>query len=232
MERILCWSAGKDSTATAILAKLNKEKIDEIITVLPDPFKAELELLERFESFMDMKVTIIKGPSFEDYFYRKKVRGKYIGTIYGWPFTIYKTCARVMKWEPMQKYCKNRNYSFLIGIAKGENRKILEPNESLLIKYGLTEEDARKLCLKYDLLNPLYQHFKRLGCVRCPKQGKIALKKVRELEPDKFQWCIDHDHESPVKFKPNKTFNEFIVEIVEAKEQKYEEELAIESNGI
>jgi len=212
MERILCWSTGKDSTATAILAKIHNEKVDEIITVLPDPFKAELELLSKFESFMGMKVTIVPSPTFEDYFYRKKVRGKYVGSIYGWPFTAYKTCARILKWEPMQEYCKDRDCSFLLGIAKGENRKILEPNESLLIKYGLTEDDARDLCIEYDLLNPLYKHFKRLGCVRCPKQGKAALRKVRELEPDKFQWCLDHDKESPVKFKPNKTFCEFVNE--------------------
>lgn len=212
MEKILCWSTGKDSTATAILAKQYNERIDEIITVLPDPFKVELELLDKFQDFMGMKVTIIHGPTFEDYFFRKKVRGKYIGSIYGWPFMVYKTCARILKWEPMQKHAKDKNCSFLIGIAKDENRKIIEPNESLLIKYGLTEKDGRDLCIKYDLLNPLYNHFKRLGCVRCPKQGKEALKKVKELEPEKFKWCIDNDHLSPVKFKPNKTFREFVNE--------------------
>lgn len=89
------------------------------------------------------KNSIIKGPTFEDYFFRKKVRGEYVGTIYGWPFTVYKACARIMKWEPMQKYCKGRDCSFLLGIAKGENRKVLAPNKSLLLKYGLTEDDAR-----------------------------------------------------------------------------------------
>jgi len=209
MERILCWSTGKDSTATAILAKKHGERIDEVITVLPDPFKLELKLLDTFESFMGMKVTILKGPMFEDYVFRKKVRGKYIGTIYGWPFTAYKTCASILKWEPMQKHCKGRDCSFLLGIAKGEARKILDPNESLLIKYGLTEEDARNLCVENGLLNPLYEHFKRIGCVRCPKQGKNALMKVKELEPEKYRWCVEHDHLSPVKFKPNVTFCEF-----------------------
>lgn len=212
MERILCWSTGKDSTATAILAKEHGEQIDEIITVLPDPFKLELELLEAFESYMGMKVTIIPSPSFDDYFYRVKVRGKYAGSIYGWPFTVYKTCARVLKWEPMQRYCNGRDCSFLLGIAKGENRKILKPNESLLIKYGYTEDDAMELCIKHGLLNPLYAHFKRLGCVRCPKQGRAALMKVRELEPEKYRWCLEHDHLSPVKFKPNATFCEFVGE--------------------
>jgi hypothetical protein len=176
---------------------------------LPDPFKCELDLLEKFEKFMGMKVTIIPSPTYEDYFFRKKVRGKYAGTIYGFPFTAYKTCARILKWEPMQKYVKNRRCKFLLGIAKGEKRNILSPNESLLMQYGLTEEDARQLCVDYGLLNPLYDHFKRLGCVRCPKQGFKALMKVKELEPEKYQWCIDHDNMSPVKFKPGKTFCEF-----------------------
>ena len=212
METILCWSAGKDSTATAILAKNKGVKIDEIITVMPDPFKCELDLLSKFEEFMEMKVTIVPSPTYEDYFFRKKVRGKYIGTIYGFPFTAYKTCARILKWEPMQKYVKDRNCKFLLGIAKDENRNILSPNESLLIQYGLTEADAKQLCIDYGLLNPLYSHFKRLGCVRCPKQGRRALMKVKELEPEKYQWCIDHDNISPVKFKPNKTFCEFVNE--------------------
>jgi 3'-phosphoadenosine 5'-phosphosulfate sulfotransferase (PAPS reductase)/FAD synthetase len=208
LERVLCWSTGKDSTATGIIAKLHGEKIDEIITVLPDPFKKELDLLEAFEEFMGMSVTIVKGPTFEDYFFRKKVRGKHIGTIYGWPFTAYKTCARVLKWEPMQRYCRGRDCSFLVGIAKGESRRVEPPNESLLLKYGLTEEDARQLCLDHGLLNPLYAHFKRLGCVRCPKQSLKALKKVKEIEPEKYNWCLEHDRLSPVKFKPNATFQE------------------------
>lgn len=209
METILCWSGGKDSTATAILAKNKGLKIDEIITVMPDPFKCELDFLDRFEKFIGMKVSIVPSPTYEDYFFRKKVRGKYVGTIYGFPFTAYKTCARILKWEPMQRYVKGRECKFLLGIAKGENRNILSPNESLLLQYGLTEEDAKKLCIDYGLLNPLYNYFKRLGCVRCPKQSLKALMKVKELEPEKYQWCKDHDDISPVKFKPNKTFCEF-----------------------
>jgi len=72
------------------------------------------------------------------------------------------------------------------------------------------EEDAKNLCIKYGLLNPLYAHFKRLGCVRCPKQSIQALRMVKELEPEKFQWCLDNDSTSPVKFKPNKTFRECV----------------------
>jgi len=210
VETILCWSAGKDSTATGILAKEHSVKIDEIVMVLPDPFQLELILLKKFESFMGQKVTIIPSPTYEDYFFRKKIRGNYKGSIYGFPFTIYKACARIMKWGPMQQYTKDRDCKFILGIASNETRKIIHPNESLLIKYGLNEEDAKNLCIKYGLLNPLYAHFKRLGCVRCPKQSIQALRMVKELEPEKFQWCLDNDSTSPVKFKPNKTFRECV----------------------
>jgi predicted PP-loop superfamily ATPase len=114
--------------------------------------------------------------------------------------------------DPFKQF---KEAKYLLGIATGEDRKILEPNESLLIKFGYTEEMAKELCEEHGLLNPLYKHFKRLGCVRCPKQGIKALKKVKELEPEKFQWLIDHDEESPVKFKPNKTFKEILKKVNE-----------------
>jgi len=170
LETILSWSAGKDSTATGILAKLHNIHIDEIVCVMPDPFKQELEFIARFEDYMEMPVTLIPSPTYEDYFWKKKVRGKHQGTIYGFPFAAYRTCARIMKWQPMKNYVKNRNVKFLIGIATDEkNRKIISPNESLLIRYWLTEADARQLCADHDLLNPLYKYFDRLGCVRCTK---------------------------------------------------------------
>ena len=158
-----------------------------------------------------MNVTILKGPSFDDYFWRKKVRGPHKGTIYGWPFMAYRTCARIMKWEPMQKYAKQQGeHKFLLGIAKGEGRNILAPNESLLLRYGLTQDNAVSLCKAHDLLHPLYEYFKRLGCVRCPKQGRIALRKVAKLEPEKWAWMLKHDKDSPVMFRPGKTLREYI----------------------
>ena len=48
MKTILAWSGGKDSTATAILAKMHGIVMDEIVTVMPDPFKCEMEFLKRF----------------------------------------------------------------------------------------------------------------------------------------------------------------------------------------
>lgn len=176
---------------------------------MPDPFKQELILKENFENFMEQKVIMLNCPTYEDYFFRVKTKGIYKGTIYGFPFTVYKTCARILKWEPMQKFSRQwKDSCFLLGIAKGENRNILEPNKSLLLEYGLTESEAYKLCIENNLLNPLYKYFKRLGWVRCPKQSIKALRIVKKLEPEKYQWMLDHDDLSPVKFKPKYTFKQ------------------------
>ena len=55
---VLAWSTGKDSTASGIIAKLKGIKIDRIVTVMPDPFKEELILKDKFEEFMGMKIDI------------------------------------------------------------------------------------------------------------------------------------------------------------------------------
>lgn len=199
---------GKDSTATAILAKENGHRIDRIITVMPDPFKQEDILLEAFQDYMGMSVEVLPGPKFEDYFFMKKgPRSPHCGTIYGWPLAVFKTCARVLKIDVMKKVKAD---SFYVGIAKGEDRNVPAPNESLLLKYGIDEAGARDICEGFGLLNPLYKHFKRLGCVRCPKQGRVALEKVAELEPEKFAWMIENDHLSPVPFKPGKTLHQYL----------------------
>jgi len=122
----------------------------------------------------------------------------------------YRTCARVMKWEPMQKYCKRHSAAtvFYIGIASGEARTILAPNRSLLMEYGITEDAARALCTEYGLLNPMYSMVRRMGCVRCPKQCDESLRVVRESEPEKWRWMHDNDAKSPVRFRPKESFAE------------------------
>jgi tRNA(Ile)-lysidine synthase TilS/MesJ len=207
----LAWSRGKDSTATAILAKEHDLKLDKIVTVMPDPFKREKKFVKKFEDKIGIDVTVIDGPKFEDYFFMKKTsKSKYEGTIYGWPFTAYKTCARVMKWQPMKLWAKKQTdeVKFILGIAYGENRNIQTGDMSYLKHLKYTEKMCYKLCEEHDLLNPLYKYFDRLGCVRCPKQHLDSLRIIKELEPEKWKWCLDHDHMSPVRFKPDYTFKE------------------------
>jgi len=215
-KHILAWSGGKDSTACAILARIHNLPIDGIITLRPDPFKIGLSFTDKFEDFMGMPVQVIDGPTFEDSFYLKKgENAKYLGFIYGWPMTIYRTCSRIMKTDPIVAWQKQQSEDtvMVVGIAIDEPERLQglrsTKDVSYLEQFEVTEKEARSLCEEHGLLNPLYEHFDRIGCVRCPKQGLDALRKVRRLEPEKWQWCLDHDDESPVTFKPSgRTFKE------------------------
>ena len=210
MRHVLAWSGGKDSTASGILARLHNLPLDAIVTVQPDPFALELGFTERFEDFMQMAVQVLPGPTFEDFFYQQKTaRAKFSGDIYGWPMTIYKTCARIMKIDVINTWRKSTGGDTvaIVGIAGDEYDRLPGLRDSGDISYletlGVTERDAWALCEQYDLLNPLYAYFDRLGCVRCPKQSIEALRIVRELEPEKWAWALEHDAESPVTFKPD-----------------------------
>ena len=215
MKRVLMWSGGKDSTATAIVAKLNDLPIDRIVTVMPDPFRCELELLEKFQDWIGMRVEVVEGPKFEDFFFRVKVRGVNKGGIYGWPKIRQKACARMLKWMPQAEWHrKNPGHQAIVGIAADELRRMTGVQKMNDVSYlgmnGVTQADARRLCEQHGLLNPLYGRFARMGCVRCPKQCKAALETVRELEPEKWGWMVEHDTISPVTFRPGKTLSQFM----------------------
>lgn len=222
MKTIISFSGGKDSTATIILAKIHGLPMDEIITVAPDPFKKHTEFIQRVEEFAEMPIKVLDGPSFEDYFFTKKTnRSKWPGTIQGWPMTIGKRCARVMKWDVQKEYFKKvGGHQSVVGIAADEIFRLEGLYKTGGVSYlddcGYDQDMALELCKEFGLLNPLYEHFSRLGCVRCPKQSLIALRKVCKLEPEKWQWCKANDHLSPVSFRADgRTFSQ-IAKMIEA----------------
>lgn len=111
-------------------------------------------------------------------------------------FMLPRRCdvKRDCKIIPIKKW-KKRNladdYIDYIGIAVDEPKRLLSLNEgqvSLLAKYGLTENDARALCEKYDMLSPQYKlndkKQKRDGCWFCPYSKLCEFEKVKNEYPD------------------------------------------------
>lgn len=88
-----------------------------------------------------------------------------------------------------------------IGIAVDEPKRLERLKDgklqkiSLLEKYGLTEDDVRELCRKYDLLSPIYRFTKRGGCWFCPNTGNGELKHLRTNHRDLWQKLLDLEKE-------------------------------------
>ena len=74
-----------------------------------------------------------------------------------------------------------------IGIAADEPKRLLQLNDrkiSLLARYGYTENMAKKLCEKYNLLSPIYRTSERNGCWFCPNCRIKDFVMLRKRHPE------------------------------------------------
>ncbi len=174
-------SLGKDSTAELIVAKRLGVSIDRVVFAdLQDAdFPQMKDMLYKLQDFIGIEFEIIKAPfTFEEKFFQPVKRGNWIRPYRGFPPTVGKACwiKRDMKINPINKWVKSNNLTGYVrhfGFAKGEeDRLACQPDAvSLLIEQGITEAGAREICESEGLLNPLYNHFLRLGCWFCPKKS-------------------------------------------------------------
>lgn len=205
MKKIICWSGGKDSTATIILDHTREHhSVDEIIICLnyfdksrniyaDHPLHIDFVFKAKavFESW-GYKVTIVSSE--HDYlywFFRKRKRGKkqqYNGKYYGW--LIGGMCLMNQeKTKPMKEYlAKLGDYVEICGIGIEEKPRLERLHNrnqiSLLEKYNMTCEDAKNLCIEYDLLSPLYETCKRQGCWFCPNASVRQFANLKKNYPD------------------------------------------------
>lgn len=131
------------------------------------------------------------------------------------PESVKDRCARC--YEHIFLFSKSRKYFFdykaisepiapgtvsrLKRGVKGSNKygepipgQAKQQTISLLAKYGMTEADAWRLCEKYDMLSPCYQHSKRNGCWFCPNASTSELSHMVNRHPDLFEKLIEWEH--------------------------------------
>lgn len=173
-------------------------------------FPEMYEYINKFEKYINRKITIIKAEKDWDYwFYRTKQKGGNKGKIYGFPYTIGAWCNDRLKMKPIDKYFNQQGEHIrYIGIAYDEPKRYerLGSNEKApLYEWGVTEEDTIKYLTEKNILNPLYKKFTRLGCWCCPKQSLKSLRTLRKEYPEYWKELLEYDEYSPTTFKPNYT---------------------------
>lgn len=212
MKNILSLSYGKDSIASIEAIKCLGWQLDEIITVdvMATPtISANFPEVEEFKKHADneifkrygLKVKHVKGRSFEEWFYQKKVRGKNKGEIYGFPISASKGgwCMRNLKIIPYENYLKDvPDKITYLGIAADEIKRGRNKNgyKYPLIEMGWTEQDCYKWCKENNLLSPTYEHSFRDGCWFCPKQRVSELRRLRNHYPEYWEIMMKWDKDS------------------------------------
>lgn len=200
-------SGGKDSIATVILAHEHNEPLDLIVfseVMFDDNISGELpehidfiknKAFPLFESW-GYKTKIVRGSkTYISCFEHVVVKGKRIGMTAGFPMAGKCSINSRCKVIPMQNYFKQFSDCIqYVGVATDEPKRLARLSSdkiSLLDKYGYTEQMARELCLKYDLLSPIYQYTKRGGCWFCPNARGAELRYLRENHRELWDMLLE-----------------------------------------
>lgn len=233
MKYIICWSGGKDSTASVILAHLHKIRIDEIIfsEVMYDNKRGisgeqpcHIKFIKEvakplFESW-GYKVTILHGK--DDYLScfnhriekpRKNPQNK--GKRSGFPKSGGQcSIKRDCKEKPLNKYLASfdEEYFEYVGIGIDEPSRLESLHKcnnkaSILEMCNYTTQDAKNLCKEYGLYSPSYQLTKRNGCWFCPYAKLAEMQVIRKEYPDIFKEFVsleDLDDLAGSKWNPVK----------------------------
>ena len=217
VKHIVSWSGGKDSSAMLIRMVEEGMPIDDIVFIhvmatptLGGEFPEMYEYIHRMERYIDRKITIVQSVlDFDTVFHRTYQKGKWVGNIYGFPRTCGAWCNSRLKIRTIHKHYKTYGEHIrYIGLAADEPERIakLEPFcRTPLAEWGMTEQDCIGFLKKRDMLNPLYQKFRRLGCWFCVKQSLGSLRVLRRDYPEYWAMLLEWDKESFRTFKPEYT---------------------------
>lgn len=210
MKYIASCSGGKDSVATLLLARERNEPLDEVVYAevmfdknisgeMPEHRDFVYNRLKPFvENELGVPFTVVRSEkTYMDVFMHTMVRGKCKGKTRG--FAIPGMCAvnRDCKLPGIRKFWSELgdDVTQYVGIAADEETRLkrLEGTNrvSLLAKYGVTEEEAKEMCRKRDLLSPSYNFTNRNGCWFCPNIKDGEWRHLIETRPDLFQLLID-----------------------------------------
>ena len=205
MKHFVSCSFGKDSIATILLAVEHNEPIDgvvfaEVMFDLDNNISGEIpEHIEWIENTaipkikaMGIPVHVVRNNKTDylkefKHIVKKSKNPNYNGKMRGFPIGGKCCINGRCKLKPIHdfyKQFKDEDVIQYIGIATDEPIRLKRMHKSknkisLLEKYNYTEEDAKKLCEKYDLLSPVYKEGVRGGCWFCPNCKVSCLANIK-----------------------------------------------------
>jgi hypothetical protein len=203
MKYIACCSFGKDSLAQIIVGKEHDEPIDAAIyseVMFTKDISGEFPehrdfiynvAIPKLKKRYGVDTIVLRSEkTMWDDFHTIRTRGESTGLLRGFPIPGLCNINRDCKIPPIRNYLRSLGTDIIqyVGIAADEpiRLKRLEGTNkvSLLAKYGVTEKQAREICIANGLLSPVYDISNRNGCFFCPNARDRELRHLYFNHPD------------------------------------------------
>jgi hypothetical protein len=231
MKHIACCSFGKDSLAQIIVGKEHDEPIDaaiysevmftkDISGEFPEhrDFVYNVAIPKLKKDYGVDTIVLRSERTMWDDFHTVRIRGSNMGLLRGFPIPGLCNINRDCKIPPIRKYLSELSDDVIqyVGIAADEpiRLKRLEGTNkiSLLAKYGITEKEAREICMRNGLLSPVYNISNRNGCFFCPNASDREIRHLYYRHPElwaKLRQLQDTPYTSRKCFTRTKTIYDF-----------------------
>ena len=179
----VCWSGGKDSTASALLHLERGDLVSLVCYVpmfddsIPLISKDHYEFIISAKSFFEelgANVFLVHGLSYVDYVLHVSQKGKFKGQIFGFPTVGRGQCGFKRDSKLKALAAADRLVGWYdyedIGIAFDEVDRfgqLSDLRRSILVEHRMTEADCLKFVSDRNLLSPHYRSNARDGCSLC-----------------------------------------------------------------
>lgn len=167
--RRISYSGGMDSTALAIYLKEQGEEIELVMSDTGAELPETLWFAPYAAQQLGAKMTVVSSPGM----FARLVQ-------WGWllPSFRMRWCTRELKTAVLPK-------GNALGICADEDHRMPDAYRPLA-DAGITKAEARKLCEKHELVNPVYKWRSSCSCFCCPFQRKQDWKNLWREHPDLF----------------------------------------------
>ena len=243
MKSVLFCSGGKDSVASLILAKEHGEPLDGVVfceVMFDKNISGEHPLhigfvMDKLKPFTEKEIgvpfiVLRSDRTYKRFFEHIITKGAGGGKIAGYPLAGMCAINRDCKMRAVRAFKKAHSIeTAYVGIALDEPERLARldgTNQiSLLAKYGITEANAKELCIEYDLLSPVYEINKRNGCWFCPNCGKKEWIWLIKNKPELFDLLVELERKHPHRMRKCLTRDETATEL-QARLEVYTQQLS------
>ena len=236
-ETVAFWSGHANSSAMCLRMKEIGNPPDLIVHATTGlEFPEVYIFMDKFEKLIDLPIikenVLLTKPqyNFDIFFNKPFCRGKFVGSIHGFPMMAGRCWHRDNVKRPVYKKYESIARETYTGMTKDEvHRTDSNPKHRWpLIEYGWSAIDSLNYLKLRDIPHKIYEHgFKRLGCIFCPNQSKKDLFIIYKDYPEIWDRLLEYESRSPKPMRGSNTGNKNLFEL----QYEFEREITKENRG-